>query len=200
MTVTVAVPAHPPRLADGMLDRALRSVWAQTLTPAAVSVAVDVDRAGAATVRDRALAMVHTPYVAFLDSDDELLPFHLEHLLACAEETGADLVYPWYTVVGGTDPHARWEGVPWDDATPHQVPVTFLARTEALRSVGGFSAEWDPTLCEDPGVDSYGNRAGEDYRLVLRLVRAGAKISHLPERSWLWYHNSGNTSGLASRW
>jgi glycosyltransferase involved in cell wall biosynthesis len=196
----VAVTAIPPRLACGMLARALGSVARQSRPPAAAAVAVDVDRAGAPATRDRALAMVDTEYVAFLDDDDELGEDHLALLAAEAARTGADLVYPWYTVDGGVDPHAAFEGVPWDDARPHQVPVTFLARTRAIRAAGGFSHAWDPSQGEDPGTDALGNRAGEDYRLILRLVALGAAIVHLPVRTWTWHHHSRNTMGLPSRW
>lgn len=198
MDITVVIPTIPPRAA--MLDRALASVHAQTLPAAAVVVETDTGREGAPAVRDRGLARVETDLVAFLDDDDALQPWHLARLAACLDDTGADLVYPWYTVVGGTDPHAQWEGVPWDDATPHQVPVTFLARTEVIRTAGGFSYAWDPSQGADPGVDAYGNRAGEDYRLILRLVAAGARIVHHPERTWLWYHHGANSMGLPSRW
>jgi hypothetical protein len=72
--ITVAVPAHPARIANGMLGRAVGSVWAQTRPPAALSVAVDLDRAGAAVTRQRALDAVGTEWTAFLDSDDEGWP------------------------------------------------------------------------------------------------------------------------------
>lgn len=198
--MTVALPSIPPRAAGGMLNRALASVWAQTRLPDAVAVAADTRRAGAPATRDAALGMVETELTAFLDDDDRLFPVHLELLAAELARTGADLVYPWYEVHGGTDPHARWEGVPWDDARPHQVPVTFLARTQAIRAAGGFSAAWDPSQGEDPGTDAHGNRAGEDYRLILRLAAAGAKIVHLPARTWVWNHHGANTMGLPSRW
>lgn len=198
MDITVVIPTIPPR--TEMLARALASVEAQTLRPAAVVVEVDEHREGAPVVRDRGLARVETEYVAFLDDDDALLPHHLDRLAWCLRVTEADLAYPWYTVVGGTDPHAQWEGVPWDDEKLHQVPVTFLAHTKTIRSVGGFSYAWDPSQGADPGVDAYGNRAGEDFRLILRLVAAGAKIAHLPDRTWLWYHHGANSMGLPSRW
>lgn len=192
------VPSIPPR--RELLARALGSVARQTRPAAAISVAVDLRRQGAPATRDRALAAVDTELVACLDDDDELGPEHLAKLAACMDATGADLVYPWYEVVGGTDPFPQWYGAPWDDTRPHQVPVTWLARTALVRQVGGFSYGWDPSQGADPGTDADGNRAGEDYRLILRMVAAGARIVHLPERTWRWFHNSGNTSGLPSRW
>lgn len=196
--VTVCIPSIPPRAA--LLTRALQSVFDQTVQPVMTNVHVDTDRLGAAINRDLTVGVADTEWLAFLDDDDELLPQHLEKLLACAKKTGADLVFPWFTVVGGTDPFPQWEELAWDDAAPRQVPITFLVKTAAYREVGGFSYEWDSSQGTDPGVDSDGNRAGEDYRFALRLVTAGKKIVHLNTRTWLWHHDSGNTSGLASRW
>lgn len=44
--------------------------------------------------RNRGLARVTTPYVAFLDSDAEVAPGWLSALLSCAKETGAAVVSP----------------------------------------------------------------------------------------------------------
>lgn len=196
--ITVAIPSIAPR--TKLLTRAMDSITTQRFPAVAVSIAFDTERQGAASTRDRALAGVRTQWVAFLDDDDELNPEHLQALMMHAESTDADLVYPWFDVVGGTDPFPYLEGVAWNNQEPHQVPVTFLARAAAIRDVGGFTYDWDASQGEDPGVDATGNRAGEDYRLILRLAREGAKIEHLNQRTWKWHHDSGNTSGLASRW
>lgn len=192
----MVIPSIPPR--QETLQRALTSVWIQNRPADAVAVTLDNRREGAPINRDRGLAQVQTDLVAFLDDDDEFGPAHLALLVEHLEATGADLVYPWFTVIGGTDPFPMFEGQPWDDDAPHQVPVTFLARTEAVRAAGGFSYGWDGE--NDPGVDGLGNRAGEDYALILRMVEARHKIVHLPVRTWLWFHHGANTSGLPTRW
>jgi Glycosyl transferase family 2 len=200
--VAVCVPAIPPRV-QTLLPRALESVSRQELPPAGgVSVALDYQRCGAAVTRDRALAAVNTPLVAFLDDDDELLPQHLRRPCEHMAETGADYVFPWFTVVGGTDPFPAFFGMPWDDAVPHQTTVTFLARTDLIREVGGFSADYGPGITTgDPAHGPNAHRSGEDFRLTLRCIEAGARIVHLPERTWLWHHDSQpNTSGRSDRW
>jgi glycosyltransferase involved in cell wall biosynthesis len=73
--ITVVIPSIPSRAK--MLDRALASVKAQTLRPERVVVEFDDDRLGAAATRQRGLEKVTTPWVAFLDDDDEFLPGHL---------------------------------------------------------------------------------------------------------------------------
>lgn len=179
---TVVIPTVSRRWE--MLSRAVGSVALQTLAPLRVTVELDSDRAGAAATRDRALPTVATEWVAFLDDDDEMLPQHLDRLHSTAMETGADLVYPWFTVVGGTDPFPQLFDRPYADGYT-QTTVTFLARTELVVAAGGFSG--DHTL---------GN---EENALVRRMYSRGASVVHLPERTWLWHHHGANTSGRSDR-
>ena len=194
-TVACCVPSIPPRRA--MLARALVSVANQTRPADEIHVAVDHDRRGAAHTRNRTWRGARTDWIAFLDDDDE---FHNNHLAAClwhAEETGADIVYPWFTVQGGSDPFPGQFGTPWDPDHPVQTTIVILIRRALLLDLDGYM-EQPP---ESIGAD--GMRAGEDFDLVRRANAAGAKISHLPERTWTWNHHlgvAGNTSGLPNRW
>lgn len=190
--VTVVVPFHPARERNGMLERAAASVRAQTV-PVELLLARDVYAKGAALTRQCGLAMVETEWTAFLDSDDEMDPDHIEQLLACAQETGADYVYPWFRVVGGSDPFPMFFGRPWDDAAPHQTTITILVRTGLARRVGFTAVSDDAQTAPD------GNRGGEDWHFTLGCVAAGARIVHLPRVSWTWHHHTRNTSGLPDR-
>lgn len=189
MKITAAIPVHRPRF-HSTLPRALASVFEQTRPVDALVVATDLDHAGAAATRNRALAMVRTDWVAFLDSDDMWRPFHLEALAAHAQETGADLVFPHFDVINGFDPFAQWEGVPFDPVelgNHNRVPVTVLVRTELLREAGGFQPAGPPdNPCDDWGA----------WRA---LVAAGGTISHLNRRTWCWVWGD-NTSGRGDRW
>ena len=183
--VTVVTPYHPARAANGMLARCTASVAAQTV-PVRHILVEDAGRWGAAATRQRGLDQVATPWTAFLDSDDAMDPDHVEKLLRCAEETGADYVYPWFRVVGGGDPFPMFFGKPWDDDAPNSTTITILVRTDLARAVG-FS--------RDPAVQV----SGEDFLLTLGCVELGARIVHLPERTWDWYHHSRNSAGLPGR-
>jgi glycosyltransferase involved in cell wall biosynthesis len=191
MTISVVIPSIPPR--SRLLMRALASVAAQTWCPDEIIVTIDREARGATWTRQHGLDMATGDWVAFLDDDDELLPQHLERLLACAEETGADMVFPWFTVVGGIDPFPQHFGRQWDPQDPTQTTITFLVRRQAAIDCGGF-------LEPDDDVDGEGHRAGEDFRFVCRLGEKH-KIVHLPERTWRWHHHPstpstlGNTSG-----
>lgn len=192
--VSVVIPTIPVR--GFRLHQAVESVKTQTLQPYEIVTATDNERKGAALTRDEALFKVKTKWTAFLDDDDYLYPTHLEDLMNFAAETGADMVYPWFDVYGGTDPFPMFEGQPWDNDDPHQVPVTHLVKTEAAWAVGGFSGDWNDTN----GTDQYGHRQGEDWNYLIKLVDAGYIIKHLNKRTWGWNHWGGNTSGMPDRW
>lgn len=193
--VTVVIPVHTPRARNGMLTRALDSVWNQELLPDAVIVQHDSQHQGSATTRNLALNQVRTHWVAFLDSDDELLPHHLSQLLACALSNDYDVVYPGCEVIGGHDPHDRF-GQPFDPDLLRKksyIPVTSLVRTFYAQDVGGFHT---------PKGSDY-----DDWGLYLRLLDAGAKFHHHPVKTWFWNHHGygkpgveGNTSGSKDRW
>jgi hypothetical protein len=184
--VTVVTPFHEQRRANGMLERAAASVRAQTV-PVEHILAEDVHHLGAAITRAHGLALVDTEWTAFLDSDDEMDLDHIEQLLACAEATGADYVYPWFRVKGGTDPFPMFFGKPFDPACPNSTTITILVRTELAKTVG---------FVRDPATQA----SGEDFLFTKGCIATGAKIVHLPRRSWTWHHHGGgNTSGLPTR-
>lgn len=190
---TVAIPTIPPR--SQLLERALVSAHAQTV-PVAVVVAVDEDREGEWTTRNRALALVETEWTAFLDDDDELLPGHVEMLLARQRETGADVVYPWFAVVwddGHEDP--KWGApvgfdMPFDAGrlrSANYIPVTTLVRTSLALEVGGFP---------EPGPP---HAQMVDWGFLLRMVDAGASFAHLPAVTWAWHRHGGNLASAVWR-
>jgi glycosyltransferase involved in cell wall biosynthesis len=203
VNVTVVIPTIPPR--KSLLARAFTSVERQILRPTETFVEIDLGRSGAAATRQRGLERAETEWVAFLDDDDVMYPFHLDTLARAAEATGADLVYPWFDLylndkphpnrhdllrVAGQDPYGR----PFDDTAKQWIltrgnfiPVTVLARREALLDAGGFRPPPGRGDCEDWGAWQ-------------AMLRAGASFAHVGVKTWRWNHWSGNTSGLPSRW
>ena len=189
--VTAVIPSIPPR--RDQLRRALGSVLAQTRAVDAISVSVDHDRRGSAKNRSRALSGVGTEWTALLDDDDEWLPHHIEVLWRHAQETQADLVYPWFTVPEGWDPWPEREGKPFDEAllrTMNYIPITVLVRTDLLWEAGGFTPK-------SPDSDQSLN---DDHGTWERLLAAGARFEHLNRRTWLWHWHGHHTSGVPSRW
>lgn len=184
--ITVCICSIPPR--TDMLRRAIESVLVQTLPASGISIAIDHDRHGAAWTRTQALYGARTDWVAFLDDDDEFKPEHLAELALCQRETGADVVFPWFDTVGGSDPFPMFEGKEWDPAAPHMFPITTLVRRSHALVAGGFVTE------------GHLNGAGEDWLFWLTLRNNGCKIVHLNKRTWIWHHHGLNTSGMPERW
>lgn len=188
--VTVCIPSIPTR--QGLLRRALGSVYRQTHPVAAVSIAHDLDHEGAWTTRNRALAGVRTTWTAFLDDDDELLPHHVEHLLRVAREREVDVAWGWFHVIGGRDPFPHYRGLAYVPSQPHIVPITYLVRTELLHAAvevtGGFRG------------DEAGAWDNQDQPLMDAYHELGRGSWADEERTWNWHHHGGNTSGLPTRW
>jgi len=185
--ITVVTPTIPLRVCNGMLAASNTSVRSQTLLPSGgISVALDVDKVGAAVTRQRALDGVRTEWVAFLDDDDWLYPNHLEVLHGLAIEHGADYAYSWFD---GNDPFPMHRGRQMDPAQPHHTTMTVLVRTELAREVGFANhPEAPPTW------------AGEDWLFTLNCLKRGAKFIGTGEVTWHYNVHGGNTSGLPTNW
>lgn len=190
--ITAVIPTIATR--TDYLTRAVKSVVEQTYRVEGISVAIDNEHDGAAITRNRALENVQTEWCAFLDDDDEWLPHHAAILMDAAYGSGADIVYPWFNVISS---HAfdPWPGVfgrPFDAedlCKRNYIPVTVLARTDVVRSVGGFQPYGDQV-----------NSACDDWGLWRKLLDIGAVFHHVPERTWLWHWHGQHTSGLGHRW
>jgi glycosyltransferase involved in cell wall biosynthesis len=191
--ITLIIPTIPPR--KHLLTRALHSVAEQTLKPEQIIIQTDWLREGAAATRNKALEKVSTPLVAFMDDDDTLEPDHLARLHAGLAESGADVVYPWYTVVGGTDPRPDREGKPFDADELRRgsyITVNCLVKSY-LAKQAGFHVVPGTTL--------------DDWGFYLRLLDMDAEFHHVAYRTFNWYHwmnaetgRVGNTSGQPDRW
>jgi len=197
LEITVAIPAHPARVVNGMLDRAVASVKNQLLPAADISIAIDEDGDGAAVTRQRALDAVKTEWTAFLDSDDWFYPEHLKVLAAGARIFNADYVFSYYMVHfpdgkpwPANDPLGHF-GKSFNPQKPHQTTITTLVRTELAKKIG----------FHEPPPDSVvgGHRGGEDWHFTVGCAEAGAKIVHIPRRTWAWVHHGANSSGIPGR-
>lgn len=208
--VTVVIPTLPER--SMLLANAINSVNAQTLAPVQVIVEEALPDDDAGVTRNRGLAKVKTPWVAFLDDDDELEPKHLELLVAGAEEAKTDVVYSWFKILHGDGTltvadDSLWMidargsrvsafGIPWDAHMPlalqrnNFIHCCCLIRTEKAREAGGFPKTGTP---EWPELHS------EDWGFWIRMLKHGATFHHVPKRTWHWRHWDGRTNGQPYR-
>lgn len=199
--ITVVIPTIPGR--GDLLQRAMGSIHEDSDMKVLGHVQVDDAGEGAAATRNRALEQVDTPFVAFLDDDDEFKPGHLAKCLGHMIGTGSDIVYPWFDINKGgkirndLDPLAL-NGKPAFGQTfspealsqNNFIPITVLARTDLLREVGGFPL---------PGSPEWPHQDCEDWGMWLRLREIEARFSHLPERTWTWHWHGKNTSGRSDQ-
>lgn len=190
MDISVVIPTHPARVKNGMTKRAMGSVLGQTHPAASIIVENDIHKRGAPFTRNAGLQKVTTPWVAFLDSDDQFLSNHLEVLVEGALKHDADYVFSWFVPNGfGSDPLGHF-GKTWDPDNPTQTTITTLVRTEIAQAVGFYEPPKDKLI--------HGQRYGEDFQFTLECRDAGAKIVHIPARTWIWNFHGMNTSGLPS--
>lgn len=212
LTVSVCIPTIPGR--GRLLQRALASVHAQRRQPEAVLIERDSARRGAAWARNRLLERVETDAVAWIDDDDEMGENHLSACMRVLELEDADLVYPVPRMIGGPDPTAvTWQGMfpvsPWGkrwcpEFAQHLrtlgsfIPMTHLVLADAVRRAGGFpEGRWiEAEARRGDGVRMQGRRyQGEDERYLIALLDAGARFTHLDQKTWFWYVNPQSTAG-----
>ncbi|MBF0323904.1 MAG: glycosyltransferase family 2 protein [Alphaproteobacteria bacterium] len=181
---SIAAQTRPPRrvvvVDDESDDDTLGAARACTAVLAAVGSTLTVVRqakGGPGAARNRALAEADTPYVAFIDADDEWLPAKLERSLAHIE--GTDLVLVSHDFLAeqpdGSETYADCTRHFRAAADPfaalfvraYVATTTVVARRDAVLAAGGF----DPTL-----------PAAQDYDLWLAMLgRPGARFLVFPE-------------------
>ncbi len=164
-------PAEVILVEDGPLPDGLRRVIAGT---PGLRVFALPQNMGSAAASQRGLDEVRTPWVARQDSDDISMPTRFAEQLDLARRTGSDVVGA--AVVEFTGDAERGLGVRAMPAGHEEIlryartnnPVnnpTLLARTDAVREVGGYRA----VLYQ------------EDYDLMIRLLAGGFRFHNLPE-------------------
>lgn len=173
LVVTVITPTIPSR--HELLAEAAMSVHRQTLAGVTHSILLDAHGDGPAATRNELLRTVRTPYVAFLDDDDLLEPEHLEVLLDRLELSDASVAYSYCNVIGPAAvsvPRPPRDGDVWRlmERGRNVIPITVLARTDAIRAGGCFYSE-----------DRY-----EDYALWMRLRALGHDFALEPRVTWTY--------------
>jgi glycosyltransferase involved in cell wall biosynthesis len=199
LDIAVLIPVHPNRIANGMLERALKSVISQTVQPREIHVVNDINGYGSGITRNIGLEMVRSEWVAFLDSDDEWLPHHLETLASAvvtreiSGEQPVDVVYAGCRILDANEQEVElieeWGrfGKPFDADILRDrsyIPVTSLVNMKYA-----FGAQFIP-----PTGSIY-----DDWGFYLQLLNKGAKFLHIPEITWIWHHHGQNTSGQATK-
>jgi hypothetical protein len=169
----------------------------------------------AAATKNAAARRASTPWLAFLDDDDQMMPHHLAAIRNRADDgwdycqrrtvDQPDVVYSipeCPQLPGGRDPHGRY-GVPFDPDELRRrsyIQTTSLIRADLFHEAGGFQLP-DRTM-PDGSPCPY-----DDWGLWLAMLDLGARFLHVPEVTFVWNHWGrgapgvpGNTSGDPARW
>ena len=209
-TISVIVPTFNRRL---QLERALRSVFAQTLQPHEVIVIDDgssddtyamlqskypqvryvfQENQGVSKARNKGISLAKYPWMAFLDSDDEWLPEKLQRQIAVLQQ------YPQYLLchseeiwirrgkrVNAMDKHRKYGGYIYDKCLPLCAisPSSVVIHRELFEHVGLF----DESLpaCED--YDLWLRICNEHPVLYIDtplIVKYGGHDDQLSRRYW----------------
>jgi hypothetical protein len=136
--LTFVIP-YAPYHSDVKQD-AVASVKAQTI-PCEFVVYYDDDAKGAGYARNRGLAAVHTPWVAFLDADDVIDPRFAEICLGVLEQYSQSHDDPRYVYTDWIGAQNAMHQSPepceaWTNNTSHL--VTTVLPTDRVRLIGGF--------------------------------------------------------------
>ena len=186
--ITVAMPVHQARIDSGYYLQAIESIKSQSIhenlhVDVKAAIALDDKKEGAAVTRQRALDLVDTPYVAFLDSDDYFYWAHLETQYRLLIENNADYAYSWFD---GNNPFPMHRGRQMDINNPHHTTMTVMVKTE-LAKEARFVRNGNP---------NFGN---EDYMFLLKCIELGAKFIGTEKITWHYRVHAGNTSGLPNK-
>jgi hypothetical protein len=196
MGITVITPSIPER--RRLLAEAIESVQLQTSPVAAHLIRVQQPPRGAlstahtATQLNALLTAVDTEWVAPLGDDDIYLPHHVEKIRPNLGQD-ADVVYSW-----PQDEH-DYLRIDVSDWTPSEVALrleegnfirsTITIRTELLRRIGGWAGEYRDGVFSETGVPY------DDWDLVIRLARAGARFRCVPFETWVYRVGDWRHSG-----
>lgn len=178
--ILVIDDASPDRIDDIVADFTARPGF-----PPIRLIRHEINR-GQAAGRNTGIQASRSEWLAFIDADDIWAPDHLEEAMATLQSTGADLAFCPATIFEN-DIHQYAAGFVERPVTPEEeslAPLALLkrcfiimssvvARTSAIRSVGGFD--------EDEKM-----RAVEDLDCFMKLLKTGATFA-MSEKSTLFY-------------
>ena len=175
-TVEIFVVDNSP---DGNAAAQIRELAQQAPFPL---LYVGEPRSNIARARNAGIAASRSPYIAFLDDDEQASPGWIAGLLATMERTGADVVFapvlPHFESgrPPGWDPQARL--FTRDMGLPDGTPAPLLA-TGASRGGGTGNCLLRRETCitsAEPFDPAFGLTGGEDTDFFMGLARAGRRF------------------------
>ena len=165
MRIAVLTASKPSR--ELLRSECVTSVKMQGLSAAEHVVMIDHHGEGPEVLHNRAVRELDSSidWLAFLDDDDLMLPYHLEKLSAAA--TDADVVYSRCQLDLSCREFSA-EGL----RRKNYISMTSLVRRAMFERVEGF--------------DEQHRGIGYDWRLWLRILDAGGRFKFVPDVTWIY--------------
>jgi CDP-glycerol glycerophosphotransferase len=150
---------------------------------------------GLGAARNIALDRVDTPFVGFLDADDELVPRAIETWRATLDESGSDFVAAAYVrsrLVDGAYRAGRVQ--PWVAAAtaPRRLGVTLAEHPEASANIVAWSKLSRTSVWESLRFPE--NVAYEDQVVAQRMYTEARAFDVIPDVAVLWRVRADGTS------
>lgn len=147
-------------------------------------------RRGLGASRNTGLARVGTPYLGFLDADDELTPTALATLMGVLEETGSDFAVGAYTRLrpDGRGGYVEGEVQPWVAAAT--APARRATTLAAHPAAGGNVVAWSKVSRSDfwrrAGLRFPEGRLYEDQVLAQQMYTRARRFDTVPDVVVRW--------------
>ena len=162
---------------DGSTDRTVEILGERFRDEARVCL-IATEHAGVSSARNVGIAAATGELLAFLDSDDLMLPSKIARQLAVLEDGGSDAVLTRQRIApSGVPLPDRVTGqAGYDDAVYH---MSILLRTQDARAIGGFDVDVE---------------LGEDLDFAFRLALHGITITAIDEQLVVRRYRGDNLS------
>jgi glycosyltransferase involved in cell wall biosynthesis len=183
---------------DGSTDATTAIFRAAAADDARFSVIRNDAPQGLGAARNAALDLVDTPFVAFLDADDELTPTALERLVGTITETGSDLVVGAYVRLRPSDDGGYVPGVvqPWVAAStaPARRGTTLAEHPEVSGNIVAWSKVSRIEFWRRHGIRFPEGKMYEDQLVAQRMYTLARAIDVIPDVVILWRERAEGTS------
>lgn len=156
------------------------------------------ENSGVGNVRNRGIDMARGEYIAFVDSDDAIVPEHLEKLYGAAAEADADIVCCSYSCCDEECGHLRTSKVTKRRGvyTSEQLIGNILRDISIRRYL--WSKLWRKTLFTSKGI-FFPCITFEDACVIPILFYNAGKIAVITDRTYIYTCRNSSITGLTAQ-
>ena len=158
-----------------------------------------IPNGGVSHARNVGLDAAQGEYITFLDGDDAIESNHLEHLLTCMENSGADLVISGYDKVSHQGVLLQTIVPPITGLVQFRDALCDFARVQRETGLYGccVSKLFPRKIAEDIRFDE-GLKLAEDFDFYLNLYRKIDTVFFSDARTYLYLQEAENSTGATA--